>query len=139
MERVTKRYQDLDKALIQFSNSIELLTESKKHKPKNSPETIAFRDSVIKRFEICFDLLWKSLKDFLAKKHGQEVVSPKKVFQECFNQKLLSENELREALEMSDDRNETVHTYSDEMAERIAQKAETHFNLMKKLYRLIKI
>lgn len=139
MAGLVDRYRDLTNALTQFAASMDLLKNAKITMPNNSPQVVAFRDSVIKRFELCYDLLWKSLKDLLLKSYGQEVASPKKVFQECFNQKLISEAELKEALTMSDDRNMTVHTYDNQMAEEVSQKAESHFNLMKKLYSIIKI
>ncbi len=66
-----------------------------------------------------------------------EVAYPKKVFLECFNQKLIVEAELKEVLSMVDDRNQTAHTYSDEFAQLISQKVETHLKLMQKLESIV--
>lgn len=137
MERVKERYRDLDKPVLQFEGSILLLEEYKKQKMNDIRFEIAFRDSVIKRFELCYDLLWKCLKDYLTDQFGIEVASPKKVFQECFNQKIISQEQLKEALVMSDDRNLTVHTYDDQMASDVAGKAISHLNLILQLFSLI--
>lgn len=96
------------------------------------------RDSIIKRFELCYDLFWKCLKDLLEQKFGILINSPKKVFQEIRVQGLLNAEELTEALALADDRNLTAHTYDDEFAEKVAQRAIAHFDLMKKVAERIK-
>lgn len=138
MERLTQTSKDLKQALSQFSDSITLL-ENLKNTEAVTPQIIAYRDSVIKRFEICFDLLWKSLKEVLKEKYGQEIASPKKIFRECFTQKLISKNELEETLIMADDRNQTTHTYDNQMAEEVSLRAISHYNLMLKLAKLINV
>ncbi len=137
MEKLADRYEDLTRALKRFDEIIRRFEDAKKN--KDADEQLIFRDSLIKRFEFCYDLLWKSLKDVLIRDYGIDTASPKKALYECYSQKLISESQLKEALEMVDDRNNTTHTYSDEIAELVSQKIKAHLALMQKLYSLIKI
>ncbi len=132
MERLVERRQDLKKALKNFHDSINVLNESKS--AKVSPvQIMIIRDSVIKRFELTYDLLWKCVKDYLEHQIGILVVSPKKVFLEARAQNLLAVEELEEILAVVDDRNLSAHTYDDAFAEEIAQRAISHFQVMKKI------
>lgn len=128
-----ERREDLEKSLKQFHSSIDLLQNTKKQSAVSMEQIVAYRDSVIKRFELRFDLLWKNLKDLLEYKFGILLNSPKKVFQEARVQKLLEAKELAGALEMTDDRNLSVHTYDNEIAEDVAYRAIEHYALMKKI------
>lgn len=133
MERVIERRQDLKKALKNLHDSIQLFNESKNKDHAFYIQIMVNRDAVIKRFELCYDLLWKCLKDFLEQKFGVLVNSPKKVFQEARIQNLLTSEELAEALALVDDRNLTTHTYDDEFAEKVAERVIAHFELMRKI------
>ena len=44
------------------------------------PKPEVVRDSAIKRFEITFDMSWKTLKAFLQERYGVNVASPKEAF-----------------------------------------------------------
>ncbi len=138
MEKLGKRLQDLMKVLKQLETSINKLALAQK-KQSDPSDIIIFRDSVIKRFELCYDLVWKCLKEFLEKEHGIEVASPKKVFQECFNRGLMNESELKEAFGMVDDRNQACHIYDESMAEEISKKMIKHYDLIAKFAQKIKI
>lgn len=95
----------------QFAQAVERLTESLVL-PKND----VVRDSAIKRFEIAFDLAWKSLKAFL-EDQGIACASPRACFREAFRQNLIVDETIW--LEMIEMRNETAHTYNVATAERI--------------------
>ncbi len=77
------------------------------------------RDAAIQRFEYTFEAIWKAAKLFLREKEGLEVGSPKGVMRACLQVGLLTEDQVRLALEMADDRNLTVHTYNEELARKI--------------------
>lgn len=89
------------------------------------------RDSVIKRFEYCFELCWKTAKILLSDKFGIEVFSPKECFRQLRKNDLLEDEETEIFLEMADDRNEVIHTYnegfSDEIYDRILAR---YYNLL---------
>lgn len=78
------------------------------------------RDSAIKRFELTFELAWKSAKAFLEEYRNTRCASPQTCFRELFNQGLVEYDETW--IEMAKWRNEAVHTYKEELAEELYAK-----------------
>jgi nucleotidyltransferase substrate binding protein (TIGR01987 family) len=77
------------------------------------PENSFIRDSVIQRFEFCWELSWKVLKFRLATL-GVEVLAPRDVFREALAKGLILDgNAWSEAQRM---RNLTSHTYDETLA-----------------------
>ncbi len=76
-------------------------------------------ESVIQRFEICYDCMWKVLKRFLREKLGIPEVpnSPKPVLRIANENKLLK-SDIREWLDYAEARVSTSHDYSGEKAEK---------------------
>ncbi len=87
-----------------------------------------YRDSAIQRFEFTFEIFWKSLKYFLDKE-GIICRSPRSCIREFFTAGYLSEDEVRVLFQMIEDRNLTVHTYIEELAEEIF----SHLTLYEKI------
>lgn len=81
------------------------------------PKNEFMRDSAIKRFELAFDLSWKTIKAF-AEERGVICVSPLSCFKEAYHQNLISYNDtwIKELVET---RNKTVHTYDEKLAEEV--------------------
>ncbi len=98
------------------------------------PYSIIIRDASIQRFEYSFEIFWKLLKEYLKEKEGIICASPKSYFREAFKVELLTEEETIKALEMTDDRNLTAHTYHEEVAMEIYQKIRDYYELMYKLF-----
>ena len=93
------------------------------------------RDSVIKRFEYCFEVGWKTAKLYLSEQYGQQVFSPKEVFRQLRIQGMLSDEDTETALRMTDDRNKVIHIYEKEFSEEMYDKiASRYFPLLQKLY-----
>jgi nucleotidyltransferase substrate binding protein (TIGR01987 family) len=126
MEKLKRKLDDTEKAL----NSLEEIL-----KEKFSP---IVRDATIQRFEYTFEITWKLLKDFLHFREGIVCNSPKSCFREAFSIGLLNEEETLSSLEMTDDRNLTSHTYDEELADKLYQKINNHYELMKSLFERIK-
>lgn len=99
----------------QYKQAVKRLQEALK-----APKTDMARDSAIKRFEFCFDLAWKLLKTLLEENKGVICASPKDCFREAYKNGLIEYDELW--LQMTDWRNEAVHTYSEQFAEALYQK-----------------
>jgi nucleotidyltransferase substrate binding protein (TIGR01987 family) len=97
--------KQFEKALRRFREVLQL------------PKTDVVRDSAIQRFEFTLDLSWKMLKSFLEEKKGLVSTSPKECFREAYRQGVIEYDD--EWLKLVDRRNETVHTYQEEMAEKI--------------------
>jgi len=98
------------------------------------PYSVIVRDSAIQRFEYCFEISWKLLKEYLKTHEGIICNSPKSCFREAFKLNLLSEAETVKAFDMTDDRNKTSHTYHERLAEAIYLKIPAYYDLMEKLF-----
>ncbi|MBU4298464.1 nucleotidyltransferase substrate binding protein, partial [Patescibacteria group bacterium] len=94
-------------------------------------KTKIIRDSAIKRFELCFDLAWKSIKVY-AKNQNVECVSPRDCIKTAFQLKLIDYNE--NWLKIIDDRNLTAHIYKEEYADQVYSRLKMHLELFKNLY-----
>jgi len=93
-------------------------------------KTEIIRDSAIKRFEICFDIAWKSIKNY-AKSEGIECFSPRDCFRSAFQLKLIDNED--DWLNMVNDRNLTTHLYNEEQADKVYSKLSNYLELFKKL------
>ncbi len=105
MTKLASLQQDYEKAVSRLR---EVLRE---------PKTEIIRDSAIKRFEIAFDLSWKTLKTYLEDKHNLIANSPQNCFREAYKTGLLEYDEFW--LEIAKLRNLSVHTYEEKLAEEI--------------------
>jgi nucleotidyltransferase substrate binding protein (TIGR01987 family) len=111
--------------LLKFEDAIANLEEVLKIE-KNE----IVRDSAVKRFEICFDLAWKSIKLY-AKRQGLECFSPRGCFKIAVQLKLIENDVLW--IKMVEDRNISTHVYSEKMAEDVYSRLDGYLNLFKKL------
>lgn len=97
------------------------------------PKTDITRDSAIQRFEFTLDLAWKVIKAFLEEKKGVICASPKECFREAYHQSIVDYDEIW--IKLVDMRNETTHTYKEELAEKIyaaLAEAASHFRKLLK-------
>ncbi len=87
-------------------------------------EREAIKESVIQRFETCYDTLWKTLKRYLVEELGIPEVpnSPKPIFRIAAENQLLSSS-IEKWLRYADARTDTSHTYSEEKANETATAA----------------
>ena len=77
---------------------------------------------MIQRFEFTFEAVLKAAQFHLLKVEGLDVASPKAAIRACREVGLLDEQEAMQALRMADDRNLTVHTYNEQLAEQILER-----------------
>ena len=103
--------------IIQFEKTVKNLKEALARLQIPGPDYAVFRDSAIQRFEIAFDVCWKTLKETLRKDYGVEATSPKKVFQESFRQGLIENDAVW--ISMTDMRNETSYAHKEQFAEKV--------------------
>lgn len=100
----------------QYEQALGTLADVLGRTPDPGEETI-YRDSAIQRFEFCFDLAWKYMKENLRETHGILCTSPKGCLRAAFAQKLITDDALW--LTMSEMRNLASHTYNEETAQKI--------------------
>jgi nucleotidyltransferase substrate binding protein (TIGR01987 family) len=107
-------YDKFQKALKHLELQFENLGTLDEHQPILIKEAVA--ESVIQRFETCYDCMWKVLKRYLTETMGIPEVpnSPKPVFRLAFENNLLSS--IEQWLKYADLRVGTSHDYSGEKA-----------------------
>lgn len=93
----------------------------------SQPELIqeAVKESVIQRFETCYDCMWKVLKRYLTEEFGipETPNSPKPVFRLAHENQLMR-SPVEQWLIYADTRTDTAHDYSGEKAENALQLME---------------
>jgi len=100
--RWKQRFQNFDRAFVLLRDAME-----------NGPEALnpLEKEGVIQRFEYCFELAWKTMKDYL--EEGGFVfatVTPRQVLKDAFAAKILEDGQVW--IDMLDHRNLLSHTYS---------------------------
>lgn len=125
MESFTKSVNSLDEVILAYN------------KEDNKQTKVFLRDSAIQRFEICFDLAWKTLKEYLLEKKGISCFSPKVCFREAFQNNFFHSDDGR-WMQMTDDRNLMTHIYNEDEAEKIFQKMPEYLVLFKELLEEVK-
>ena len=116
----------LQAQIEQFGQAVSRLEEVLRE-----PASTIVRDSAIQRFEFTLDLAWKTVKTVLEERFGIVCASPKECFREAYRQKLIEYEDYW--LTMVDQRNETVHTYKEEVAEQIYRELPKALENFKKL------
>ncbi|HKJ43031.1 MAG TPA: nucleotidyltransferase substrate binding protein [Sunxiuqinia sp.] len=87
---------------------------------------------LIKAFEYTYELSWKTLQDLLKEKGYLDVVGPRPVIEQSFQDGYIVDG--KGWMEMHKSRNLTSHTYDEKTAEEIVDAIRsTYFNLLKKL------
>jgi len=112
-------------ALNDFKKSVNNLEQVLKMKKDD-----VVRDSAIKRFELCFDLAWKSIKNH-AKQHGIECYSPRQCFKAAFQLSLIDYDE--KWIDIIKDRNLTAHLYEEENADKVYSRLPKYLEMFKAL------
>lgn len=116
--------------LESFKKSLERFGEVLAKEP-----SIENRDASIQRFEFTFELAWKTTQKLL-REQGTVCRSPKECFQEGFKMELIVDNEAW--LKMIDDRNLTVYTHNEELAQEIYGRLKDYLRLFEGLHSRIK-
>lgn len=104
MDYLDEKYAQLLQAMQAWQRALE------------APFSDISRDASIQRYEFSFELLWKVIKKYLKEIEGFERNSPKACFREIRMTLEISEEDIEICMGMIEDRNLSVHTYSEEMA-----------------------
>ena len=111
-------YDKLEKALVNLKLQFQ---NYQTPKPRDVLDQEAIEESVIQRFEICYDLLWKNLKRHMTEVLGLSGTpnSPKPVLRIAYENNLLPSAECLERwITYAAIRVETAHIYSKEVKQR---------------------
>ena len=99
--RWKQRFENFDRSYVLLRSALE-----------NGPEALNAleKEGVIQRFEYCFELAWKTVKDYLeASGLVFATVTPRQVLKDAFAAKILKEGPVW--MDMLDHRNLLSHTY----------------------------
>ena len=123
--RWKQRFVNFEKAfkLLERTVSIENPSEAEK-------------GGIIQFYEVCFELSWKIMKDYL-ESEGYIVKSPKESIKQAFQIEIIDNGELW--LSALQDRNLTSHTYDETTTNEIVVNIKSkYFIEIKKLYQFFK-
>lgn len=120
MDRLTQRI-DLAAAAV---SSLEQVVE-------RASTSALERDASILRFQYSFEAVWKAAQFRLRESEGIETGSPKQVIRACLEAGILDAWQTRDALDMADDRNLTVHTYNEPLALALVTRLPGHARLLR--------
>lgn len=91
------------------------------------------RAGVIQFFEICFELAWKMMKDYL-ESHQLRANSPRETIKLALQIELIEDGHVW--IDALTDWNRTVHTYNQVLAKKMARDiAQVYFPVLEKLYK----
>lgn len=133
MEKLVIAQQKFLKSLEALNQSIQFFLKSNTQGHSEQKNAVA---SVVKHFELCYEMCWKFLQQHLKCNFEKEIASPKGVFRECFALKIITEKETKELLAIAEARNATTHDYDEETAQEICQRISEYYNTLFKLNRI---
>mgnify|MGYP003571309239 CR=1 FL=1 len=122
MTRLNQRIENFNKAFNIFSLSVDAYISNK--------ENVVMHMALIQSFEICFELSWKVLKDYLKEQKGIIALSPKDAIKEAFSVELIKNGQLW--VDMLQDRNTSSHEYNIDKIDNILNSISTiYYNELK--------
>jgi nucleotidyltransferase substrate binding protein (TIGR01987 family) len=119
VERLKERLVIAKRALDSFKEILE------------TPYSVMARDAAIQRFEYTFEAVWKAAQIYLREMEAIESFSPKGVIRFSWKIQILSQEDSRVAMEMANQRNLTVHTYNESLAESIYARLPDYLQVMR--------
>lgn len=111
--RWKQRLDSLNKAIALLNEAADI------HEPSQIEQM-----GLIQAFEVCYELGWKLLQDYL-KYQGYDPKSPRETIKQAFQDELISDGE--NWLKMTITRNLTVHTYDGALVLSTEQTIKKHY------------
>ena len=111
---------------INFNKAFSQLERFMQEKSLNEME----EQGLIKAFEYTYELSWKTLQDLLKEKGYTDVVGPKPVIEQSFQDGYIVDG--KGWMRMHVSRNLTSHTYDEETAEEIVRSIRSEYFLLLK-------
>lgn len=96
-----------------FRSSVTNLREALETAEPNKLE----RQGIIKAFELCYELAWKMLQDYLREIGYVDVAGPKPVIRHAFEAGLIGDGEIWARMHRA--RNESTHVYNQDKAQEL--------------------
>lgn len=127
MSRWQYRFQNFQKSLKRLQEAIEII--------ERNPGDFLRMAGLIQTYEFCFELGWKTLKDYLTQE-GHDVPSPRKTIRTAFESNIIQDG--KTWISALEDRNKTAHTYDEGMALDVIQDiTHKYFPVLKNLEKFL--
>ncbi len=124
MSKFDNKYDNFKKAVQRLADVVEDGSMLRESLNKDGYEDI-LRDSVIQRFEFCYELAWKTLKEYLHANGLSVETLPRPVFKAAYQHNIINDEKLW--LQMINDRNATSHLYAEGFANAAAQRVKDKY------------
>lgn len=115
--RWQQRFKHYQKALRQLERSVEL--------GRQRPLSELEKQGLIKAFEFTHELAWNVMKDYFAYQGTTLIMGSRDAAREAFQKGLVADGE--GWMEMIQSRNQTSHTYNQNVADEIAEKITARY------------
>lgn len=122
MSKLQNRFDNYTKAVDRLREVIALYDVNKDIPMMNN----IIRDSLIQRFEICYELSWKAIKEYMIFEGYEIGTSPRSILKAAYQNELLDSEELW--LNMISDRNVASHEYNEDYINEVALRIQGYFN-----------
>ena len=120
MSRLSERIENFNKAFDIYQEAVGEFDINK----------VLTHMALVQTYEICFELAWKCLKDYLREK-GIEANYPTEVIKEAFNKNTIQDGQLW--IDMLTARNSTSHEYNmEKVSKYLTEMTTTYFDEIKK-------
>lgn len=114
--RYLQRFENFEKSFLLLKSGLDIDTP-----------TIVEKVGVIQFFETTFELSWKLMKDYLGYL-GYDIKSPRDSIKTAFQIELIKDGS--SWLEALMDRNLTVHTYDEDIANEVYEKIKENYSIL---------
>lgn len=109
--------------LATFEQALKTFKESLLESPSQLE-----RDGAIQRFEYCYDLAWKTLKQYLQRRGLLDLNSPKSVFSGAYAEGIIDDELIWSTIITK--RNLSVHTYNQKLADSLFSELPQYYHAM---------
>ncbi len=116
----------LDRRLVEASAALARLNEL----ANKSERTLVERDSAVLRLIFTYEAVWKACQKLLATLENLSAASPNATIRAARNLGWLTDEDVRAAIKLGEQRNLAVHMYRDEVGEEIARQLPAHAALL---------
>lgn len=121
----------MDRLKHKYDNASKAFQSLKKVLLMDWQTNDVIRDSFIQRFEFTVETTWKLYQVYFGNQ-GLILNTPKPIFKQLLKEGILLEIEAELALDMVDDRNNSSHTYNEELAIEISNRIPGYFKILEK-------
>lgn len=127
-QKLDYKYDKLVQSFNAFKRSFDLYTT--KYQSAELAEQEAYVASLIKHFELVYEMLWKYLKQLLLEEYGIETIGSKTIFRMAYDQEVISEEQLTLLLRMVEIRNVASHVYDEEIIEQLCKEILVYYHVI---------